>query len=300
MDNNNNIDIKKRDRNRAIKNIFLTFCAGIVSAVALHVFVYPAEFVPLGLEAVVTMLQKLSGINAGIINVVLNAPLIIYAFFKIDKKFVFYTMFFTLVSSLFLILWEKVGLPQYYAGNEGRILPAIFAGIMLGIRTGVMLRLGGSTGGVDIVAKMIQQKRPHLNIERTITLLCFVLIGVSYFVYNDFNCILLGVIQMFIAEKATTPLLKDSRNAIEVKIITKHPELIRDDIVINLRHSATVVDSKGMYSESGNSIVISVINLYQMNDFMTIIKKYPDAFVYYSEVQGVYGNFRRYKDEIVK
>ena len=302
MDNNNNIDIKKRNRNRAIRNTLFTICAGIVSAIALHVFVYPADFVPLGLEAIVTMLQKILSINAGILNIVLNAPLIIYAFFKIDKKYVFYTMLFTIVSSLFLILLAKISFPYYdpKIHGEGRLLSAIFAGIMLGVRTGVMLRLGGSTGGVDIIAKMIQQKRPHLGIERIITVLCIALVGVSYFVYKDFNCILLGIVQMFIAEKATTPLLKDSRNAIEVKIITKHPETIREDIVINLRHSATVVESKGMYSESGNSIVISVINLYQMNDFMTIIKKYPDAFVYYSEVKGVCGNFRRYKDEIVK
>ena len=55
-----------------------------------------------------------------------------------------------------------------------------------------------------------------------------------------------------------------------------------------------------MFSENEYYTVVSVINLYQMNDFITIIKKYPDTFVYYSEVQGVCGNFRRYKDEEAK
>lgn len=296
----NNIDVKKRDRIRFLKNVLMTLGAGLLSALAMHVFIYPASFVPLGLEAVVTMLQEITSINAGIINIALNAPLLIYAFFKVDKKYVFYTILFTLVSSFALILLAEVKFPQYHCGNEGRILPAIFAGIMLGFRTGIMLRLGGSTGGVDVIAKMLQQKHPNMNIERLISILCVIPIGISYFVYNDFNCILLGVVQMFIAEKATTPLLKSSRNAVEVKIITKHPELIRDDIVFNLRHSATVTECKGMFSENEYYTVVSVINLYQMNDFITIIKKYPDTFVYYSEVQGVCGNFRRYKDEEAK
>lgn len=296
----NNIDVKKRDRIRFLKNVSMTIAASVISALAMHVFIYPAKFVPLGLEAVVTMLQEITSINAGIINIVLNAPLIIYAFFRIDKKYVLYTLLFTLLSSLMLILLSEINFPQYFSNGEGRILPAIFAGIMLGIRTGVMLRLGGSTGGVDVIAKMLQNRHPNMNIERLISVLCIIPVGVSYFVYNDFSCILLGVVQMFIAEKATTPLLKSSRNAVEVKIITKRPDLIRDDIVLNLRHSATVVESKGMYSEIGSYIVITVINLYQMSDFINIIKKYPDTFVYYSEVEGVCGNFRRYKDEEAK
>lgn len=296
----NIVDVKKKERIKLLKNVTMTFCAAVMSALALHVFIYPARFVPLGLDAVVTMLQEITTVNAGIINIAFNTPLLLYAFFKVDKKYVFYTILFTAIASLALIILPAIKFPQYHCGSEGRILPAIFAGIMLGFRTGIMLRLGGSTGGVDVIAKMLQQKYTNVNIERIISVLCIIPIGVSYFVYNDFNCVLLGVVQMFIAEKATAPLLKSSRNAIEVKIITKRPDLIKDDIVFNLKHSATVTECKGLFSDSEYYIVITVINLYQMNDFMTIIKKYPESFVYYSEVQGVCGNFRRHKDEEVK
>lgn len=304
MDNNNNIDIKKRDKVRIVKSIIVTLLASAISSLALWVFVYPASFVPLGLEAVVTMLYKIfdEKLNAGIINLVLNAPLIIYALIKADKKYVIFTLSFTVCSSIALMLFESLKCPQYVPADvgEGKIISAVFAGCLLGVRTGLMLRIGASTGGVDIIARIIQPKMPNVNIERIITFVCLLLIGVSYFVYEDFNCILLGLVQMFISEKTTTFLMKDTRNAVEIKIITKHPEEIREEIVVNLRHSATILESKGMFSGEENSVVLCVLNLYQMKDFINIIKKYPETFVYYSDVAGVYGNFRRFKDEIVK
>nr|MBO4518017.1 YitT family protein [Clostridia bacterium] len=299
MDNNNAIDINKRDKIRFIKYVIATVIAAFVSACALHVFVYPADFVPLGLEAVVTMLYSIfPSINAGYFNLLLNLPLIIFAIIRLNKKYVFFSVFFTLLSSLFLILLDEISFPQYL--EDERLLAAIFAGIMLGIRTGLMLRIGSSTGGVDIIAVMFQKKFPQVNIERIITVICLMLIGISYFVYDDFNCILLGIIQMFISEKATTFILKDTRKAVKVEIITKHPERVREDIVINLRHSATITKGQGLYSGEDYYTVVSVLNLYQMADLINIIKGYKDTFVFYTEVQGVFGNFRRYKDEIVK
>ena len=299
MKEKNDIDIKKRDRVRIVKYSVYTLIAAFVSATALHVFVYPANFVPLGLEAVVTMLYSLfPSVNAGYFNLILNAPLIIFAIIKLNKKYVFFSVWFTIISSLFLILLDAVSFPQYL--EDERLLAAIFAGIMLGIRTGLMLRIGSSTGGVDIIAVIFQKKLPQVNIERIITIICLVLIGASYFVYKDFNCILLGIVQMFISEKATTFILKDTRKAVKVEIITKHPADVRQDIVVNLRHSATVTKGNGLYSGDEYYTVVAVLNLYQMADVINIVKGYSDTFVFYTEVQGVFGNFRRYKDEIVE
>ena len=299
MDNKNDIDIKKRNKIRLVKYSFYTMVAAFISATALHVFVYPANFVPLGVEAVVAMLYSIfPAINAGYFNLLLNLPLIIFAIIKLDKKYVVFSLFFIVLSSFFLIFFDAVSFPQYLE-NE-RLLAAIFAGIMLGIRTGVMLRIGSSSGGVDIVAVMFQKKFPQINIERIITVICLVLIGVSYFVYKDFNCILLGIVQMFISERATTFILKDTRKAVKVEIITKHPDEIKEEIVVNLRHSATVTKGKGMYSGDEYFTVVSILNLYQMADVINMIKRYKDTFVFYTEVQGVFGNFRRYKDEIAK
>ena len=281
------MDEKKRELHRLIRFTLLTVIAAAVSSLALHVFVYPNAFVPLGLEAVVTMLQTVTGVNAGWINLALNAPLVVYAFFKLNKKYVAFTLLFTLLSSVFLIVFEAAGVPMYVAENE-KLIAALFAGLMLGTRSGIMLRIGASTGGVDIIARIVQNRLQFVNIERIISVLCFVLILLSYFVYHDVNCILLGIVQMYINEKVVTFLMKDNREAVKVEIVT------------TLRHSATILDGRGMYSGKEYFVVFTVLNLYQVAEFDRLMKKYPDAFVYYYNVKGVYGNFRRFRDEAVK
>lgn len=280
---------------REIKSVIFTIVASIISGLALHVFVYPADFVSLGLEAVVTMLQKLTGVNAGWFNLVLNIPLIIWAWFKLDKRYVVYTLLFTFLSSISLILLELWNFPQYSSEND-RIISAIFAGVLIGTRTAIMFKVDASTGGIDIIACIVQKKLQYVNVERIISVICCGIIGASYFVYKDFNCILLSIVLMFISEKVITFMMKDTREALEVKIVTKYPKEITEEFVANLQHTATIISSKGAYTNAENSVILAVINRRQLPQFIKIVKKYPETFAYYSDVQGVYGKFRKHKD----
>lgn len=284
---------------KEIKNILFTIAAALMSSFALWIFVYPAAFAPSGVDGIATMLYKLTGINAGYFSLMINLPLLIVAWFILNKKYVIYTVLFTALSSVALIVLEAVNFYQYISTTD-KLLAAIFSGIILGVRTGIMLKMGASSGGVDIVACMVQKKTYGTNVERSITLICYVIILSSYLVYRDLNCILLSIVQMFVFEKGAAFVMKESRNAVEFKIITKHPQEIKNDIICNLKHGATIVESKGMYSGEGSSIVISVINTRQIPEFLKILKNYNDTFVYYSDVVGVKGNFRWFKDDVVK
>ena len=289
-----NINVKKE-----VLNTLLTIVAAALSAFGLHVFVYPASFAPAGIDGVATMLQEITKLNAGYYSLIFNIPLLIIAWFFLKKKYVVYTVFFTLISSGMLVVLGESGFYQYHDTGAG-LIAAVFSGVMLGVRTGIMLRIGASSGGVDIIASMVQSKRSHGNIEKIITLICYVIIGSSYFLYNDLNSILLSVIQMFVFEKASAVLMKETRNAVEFKIVTRNPEEIKNDIIYVLKHGATIIESRGMYTDEGSSMIISVVNIRQIPEFLKITKKYPNTFVYYSDVTGVNGNFRWYKDDIAK
>jgi uncharacterized membrane-anchored protein YitT (DUF2179 family) len=196
-----------------------------------------------------------------------------------------------------MFIFESVGAPIFNGGEalDGgeALLAAIFSGVLFGLRTGLMIRISASSGGIDIIASMINKKMPYRNIENVITAICYGIIGISYFVYeNSIMSLLLAVVQMFVFEKASGVLLKENRNAVEVKIITKHPEDIRNDIIYTLKHGATVVESHGMYTEEKSSMVISVINIRQIPELYDILRKYSGTFAYYSDVNGVRGNFR--------
>lgn len=285
--------------NKEIIHILLTVLASLLSAVTLHVFVYKNDFAPSGVDGIATMVQALTSLNAGIVTLAINIPLLIIAWKILNKKYVIYTLLFTFLSSGFIMLLDHINFPQYEAMYE-KVVAAVFSGLLLGIRTGIMIRLGFSTGGIDIIAAIFQKNRSHINIERIISIICYVIIVLSYFVYWDLGSILLAIIQIFVSEKGVALLLSDHRDAVAFHIITKEPEKIKEDIIYNLKHGATVMESKGLFTDAESYMIISIVNKRQIPEFISIVKKHKDTFMYYSDINGVSGNFRWKKDDIVK
>ncbi len=279
--------------------VFLIIVASALSAVGLYSFVNPANFAPSGIDGVAMMLQKLTNINMGYISLAINIPLLIMAWFFISKKYVIYTTVFTLLSSVLLIFMEKLNIYQYLSQNNAWIA-VLASGVMLGARTAIMVKIGGSSGGVDIVASVVQQKRPYINIESLISVFCYIIIGVSFFVYGNIESVIMSIAQMMIFNIAMNSILKTTRNAVEARIITDNPQEFKEDIINNLKHGATIIDGTGMFTGESKKMVITIINLRQMNDLIKISKKHPNSFIYFSEVNGVWGNFRWNKSDAVK
>ena len=286
---------------KIFSEVILVLLLSVLSAFCLHVFVYPSNFAPSGVEGIATMIQHKTEFNAGIISLLFNIPLLIAAWFVLKKKYVIYTLVFNVLSSALILLLDKVEFYQYTDNAADGLVAAIFSGIILGIRTGLMLKLGASTGGADIPAGIINHKMPHFNTERIISIICYATILFSFFVYDkNITSVLLSFVQMFLFDKFASAMMKDRRNAIEVKIITKEPEKMKHDIIYNLKHGATVLDGRGMYTDGKSSVIISVINIRQIPEFYEIMKNHPEAFAYFGELGGVKGNFRWRRDDAVK
>lgn len=291
--------MKEFDIKKEVRKFLLLLVACLFGAFGMHIFVYPSSFAPIGVDGIATMLQELTGVNAGIYTIALNLPLFIVAWVILKRRYVIYTIVFIVITSGLLVVLETVDFWQYLTESD-RLIAALFSGIMLGVRTGVMIKLDGSTGGADIIACIVQSKKTYGNVERLISLICYAIMGLSYFVYWDMNCILLSVVQLIVFEKVMSLVLSSTRNATEVKIVTKRSEEIKHELLYTLKHGGTLTESKGLFTGEERTVISSVINNRQLPEFLQIMKKYPDTFVYYSDVKGVQGNFRWQKDDIAK
>ena len=281
-----------------LTSIFMLLCAVTVSFVSVYVFVIPSNFAPSGIEGISAILYEITGLNIGWFKLFLNIPLLLLAWIYLEKRYVFYVIGFVLCDAFGVILLEKL---EFYTfipvgltpGEEMgyRLISAIVAGVALGICTGLMLKIGCSTGGIDIIACLVNLKRPNFHVERIISVICYGVILCSYFVYRDLTSILLSCIQIFVFEWTAATLLRQDRYALEVKIITKNPDAIRDEILYKYRHSATIVQATGMYTGEAYSMVITVLDSRNMHAFMSSMKAHPDTFIYFSDgvkVQGEY------------
>ena len=92
-------------------------------------------------------------------------------------------------------------------------------------------------------------------------------------------------------------ILRDSRSAVKFEVVTDNPEGIKDDIIYELNHGATVLSGEGVFSGEGKSVIICVVSYRQISEFLKIVSKYPNSFAYYSDVMGVRGNFDWNKED---
>ncbi len=293
-------------------NYLLVIAVSIIVALGLHVFVYKADFAPSGIDGISTMLQYASEsifgvwINAGIFNFIINLPLLIAAWFVLRRKYVVYTITYTVVVSAALVLFDMLNVQQYDCTIPGtynsHVVAAIFGGIMQGI-TGVLLRVGGSGGGVDIIACMVQKKFPHKNVERIIAYLSYAVVAIAFFVYGNINSVCLSVIEIFICEKVAAFILKSNRSAVKFEIVSDsaNVEEIKLSIINKLHRGATIVKGQGAYSNEGKEVIICLVNYRQIPELLKLLKDVPNTFIYYSDVTGIRGNFSfESKSKIIK
>ena len=290
---------------KEITHILLTLLAAFVSVVALHTFVIPSDFSPSGIDGLCTILYEITGINMGWFKILINIPLLVLAYIFLNRKYVIYIIFFTFLDSMGVVFLEKINFYTYIPTElliheliGYRLFAALVSGIMLGICVGIMLKIGYSSGGVDIIACLLHKWKPHVNVERIIAVCAYSIVGVSFFVYKDMTSVFLSVVQIFVSECIVSAFLKRERYAIEVKIVTKNPNEIRDEILYTHKHGATVVKSSGMYSGDDNYIIFSVMSVKEIPKLMEILKKHPETFVYFSDGVRVQGDFHFRDDEI--
>ena len=278
-----------------VKNVAIIVVFSIIVALGLHIFVYNADFAPSGVDGIATILQYVTGINAGYFTFLINLPLLIVAWFILKKRYVIYTIIYTVIISATLRVLPLLNVYQYDCSllNHSHLISAIFAGIFQGA-TGIFLKIGGSSGGVDIVGCLIQKKFPHKDVEKIIAYLSYAVVAVSFFVYdNSINSVCLSIIEIFICEKVTGAILRDRRNAVKFEVITNTASAkeIKQYIIFNLRHGATLLQGQGAFSEEDKAVIVCLVSYREIAEFLRIMKKFPDTFVYYSDVMGVYGNF---------
>jgi uncharacterized membrane-anchored protein YitT (DUF2179 family) len=139
-----------------------------------------------------------------------------------------------------------------------------------------------------------------MEVERPISVLCYGIILLSFFLYKSVDSILLAMIQTFVMSYVIGKVLHSSRNAVEAKIITDQPEQFKEEIMTTLKHGATIVPCTGMFTGEGKSMVITIINIRQMKDLLNMTRNHPNTFVYFNDVNGVWGNFRWKRTDAVR
>ncbi len=271
----------------------------LVCALNYEIFVFPNAFAPSGLNGLCTMIQHIWGISVGYLSLIINIPLALLVYFKVNKPLALRSMVYVLSFSLGLLILDHVDLSAIaYSTESSTILGPLVAGIIYGGCYSILLKASAYSGGTDFIAALIHKKRPEYNTITLILVLNIFVALLSFFVYGyQMEPVILCILYSFTSSTVSDRLMKNGRSAVRFEIITDHPKEISDVIIHKLHHSATLIPGTGMYLGKKTNILICVVNRTQATAMAALIRSFPNTFAVVSHVGEVMGNFKHMQSD---
>ncbi|PZE21925.1 YitT family protein [Paenibacillus xerothermodurans] len=262
-----------------------------IYAFGLHFFVIPNQLMEGGLTGVALLLNYIFGFPPSITTLVLNVPLFVVGWKALGKEPMFFTIIGTFALSFFLWLIErfiKNGWLTPFHTEQDFFLAAAYAGVSLGVGLGLVFRYGGTTGGVDIIAR-IGQQRKGWSMGQVILLFDVCVIGASLF-FIPIVKILYTLVAVFIASRVIDIIIQGAYAARAFTIITDHAEAMVAAISRETDRGATIIPAVGGFSGAKKNVVYCVVYRQEMRRLRDITRSIdPHAFVIINEVNDVLG-----------
>ncbi len=287
-------DSMKKHYQTALMLLKVTIGTAIFS-LGFDLFLVPHEFNAGGLSGLAQILVTLLGFGSvGIVTAIINLPLFIFGYKWIGKKFFWGSLFGMAMMSLTLELFALLPVPQV-----DPLLSTLYGGCACGLGLGMVFVAGGSTGGSDIIVRLLQRKWQHIPIG-TINI-CFdaavaVLTGI---VFNDMTRALYTGVTVFLTGKVIDMVVYSFDYSRVAIIISDEYGQIAETIFQKLDRGVTYLEGEGAYSHQEKKVILTAVKKHQMAELKRLVSEIdPNAFVIVQEAHQVLGDgFSRYTKE---
>ena len=227
-------------------------------------------------------------IQIGTMVFIINGILLLIAGFIIGWNFGVKTVYCVVVISLGMNFWQSV-LPEGDFLRLERILSVILGGILAGMGVAMCFAQGGSTGGTDIAAMIINKYRT-ISYGKIVIYSDFVIIGSSMLVGFHIDTVIYGYVMTAVFGYTVDMIMAGNQQSSQVFIVTHDYEKMAEAIVENIHRGVTLIDSQGWYTKKQSKIVMVVCRKRETAMILKFVKTIdPDAFMTVGSVMGVYG-----------
>lgn len=280
----------KKNENRSvwkkIKNVLMIEAGTFIFALAIGLFILPGKILSGGVAGITALLIDYISIPEDILTILINLILFVLGSIFLGKEFFFNTLVFSASYPFFLLLVTRF-LPSY---EVDPLLASVYGGTIGGIGIGLMFRNGGSSGGTDAIA-LIVEKYLHVPISRTIMATDAITVLAGLYIYG-INAVLIGLISVFLMSFALerTMNIYGGVEAKKFEIISEKYEEISRDIMEIVKRGTTVLDITGGFTGESKKMLVVVASDDQYSQVKSIIDRHdPKAFVIISQTKDVNG-----------
>ncbi len=268
------------------KDIALDIVASTLWAISVKMFAVPNKIAPGGFTGITVLVNYLTGLPIGSMGLLMNIPLLLICWYVVGKDFVLQTVRVLIIYTLWLDFVFVA--PPIYVGDP--LLAALFGGVFSGIGGGIIFSLGSSSGGTDLIIKLIRKKYPYVSTGQLVVCINGVIMTMAAVVYGNIEAGLYGLLMSFTSGRVVDTILNGADSAKSVMIVTNRPQLVADNIIHHLRRSATILSGTGAYNHEDTYVLLCVVRKTEFFQLKRLIRQAdPHAFVIVNEANQILG-----------
>lgn len=283
----------KNKTGKTIKFIIRYICITVVAlvyAAGIALFLNPNQLAPGGVSGLAIILKEVFPIlpGVGMLIFILNIPIMLLGMWKFGVKFILSTVYTLVVSSVMIDVLPMI--LKMEAVTRDPMLAAIVGGGLFGIAMGIMFRLDTTTGGMDIIVKIIRQKKPHMKTGQIYLLLDLVILIASAFAFRNVEVALYAGVAIFVSSIVMNKALYGGDEATLVYIISERRKMIAVRMLEELDVGVTFIQGMGAYNCEPTEVIMCVMRKQTLTKVRNIVKETdPDAFMIVSTANEVFG-----------
>ncbi|MDE6604124.1 MAG: YitT family protein [Lachnospiraceae bacterium] len=279
-----------------VKKYVIITVAALVYAVGVSLFTDPNNMAPGGVTGISIILSRFLPVSTGILIFLINVPILIFAVWKFGHELTVSTIYATMQISILTTWLEPFG-----AATDDILLAALVGGSLTAVSVGVIMRVGATTGGMDIIVKALRLRFPHLKTGKIFFIADALVVTLSGIVFRDLNAALYAAISAICTSVVMDIVLYGRDEAKLLYIISGRAEEIAGRLLSDLDIGVTYIKGQGAYSGDNKRVIMCVVKKHVSPRAEEIVKQEdPDSFMIITSATEVFGEgYKSYFSERV-
>lgn len=245
---------KKKSVKKIVMNYVLITLSCFVYAVAISLFLDPNNLAPGGITGIAIILNRVFAINTGLLIFIINIPILLLGMWRFGFRFIISTVYCTLLISFFTGTLSNVG-----AVTADPLLASLAGAVLMAVGLGGIFKAGTTSGGTDIIIKILRQHFPHLKTGFLFLLTDVMIVTASAFVFRNIDRALYAGITVFITSYVLDLVLYGRDEAKLIFIISDESEKITRRLLDDLDIGVTFIEGQGAYSRKDKRVIMCVM-----------------------------------------
>ena len=274
-------------RRQAVKYLLIVL-GSVIYAIGFQYFMFPNNIVSGGITGVSMIINHFTHWPVGMMVLAMNVPLFLIAWRHFGTDYLVGSLVGTAVSSICVDLFASTG----FVATTDPMLGSIIGGVIKGAGMGLIYYVGASTGGVDIVAKMLRQKYQQINFGTIVLIIDVVIVAAYALALKQYQSAMYSLIGMYVVSKVVDLALYGIDNSSLCYIVSEKSEELTQEIISGHVHrGVTILSGEGAYSHQKKNVIMCVIKRTQIAELRRLVRSVDErAFFIVTDAKNVFGN----------